>query len=146
MNIPETERINLLSLFSENNKKRRFVQYRHTGTCKSMCKQCEDNCFRIFEKGTEIELPRHPNCDCHYVDVQVMLAGTVSKEGRDGPDYCLKYFGCLPSYYITKAEAEAKGWNNRRNTLAGKAPGKMIGGDVFNNDRHIFPIKEGRQW
>ena len=44
-------------------------------------------------------------------------------------------------------EAKEKyGWNSRRNTLAGKAPGKMIGGDIFFNVPPILPQKEGRIW
>ena len=30
--------------------------------------------------------------------------------------------------------------------MAGKAPGKMIGGNVFNNKNNILPMKEGRIW
>lgn len=63
------------------------------------------------------------------------------------PDVYLKAYGKLPDYYITKEEAKEKyGWNPRRNTLAGKTPGKMIGGDVYNNNDLKLPQKEGRIW
>lgn len=137
---------NVVTGLFPHGKKRKFLQYRHTGKCKVPCNSCGDYYFRIFEKGTEIKVPRHENCDCYYKDVQEMLAGTVSKKGKEGPDYYLKYFGRLPSYYITKKEAEALGWNSRRNTLSGKIPGKMIGGDDYDNKDKIFPIKEGRKW
>lgn len=37
-------------------------------------------------------------------------------------------------------------WKPGKNTLAGVAPGKMIGGIVYNNDKHLLPEKEGRIW
>ena len=53
----------------------------------------------------------------------------------------------MPDYYITKEEAKEKyGWIQGKNTMAGKAPGKMIGGDIYNNDERKLPKKEGRIW
>ena len=53
----------------------------------------------------------------------------------------------MPDYYITKEEAKEKyGWIQGKNTIAGKAPGKMIGGDIFKNREHMLPEKEGRVW
>ena len=67
--------------------------------------------------------------------------------GELAPDVYLKKYGRLPDYYITKEEAGKKyGWIQGKNTIAGKAPGKMIGGDVFDNRNHILPEKEGRIW
>ena len=67
--------------------------------------------------------------------------------GDLAPDVYLKKYGKLPDYYITKEEAiEKYGWKKGKNTVAGKAPGKMIGGDPFDNKNHILPEKEGRQW
>lgn len=53
----------------------------------------------------------------------------------------------LPDYYITKKQAyEISGWDFRKNTLAGKAPGEMIGGDVYLNSNSILPVQNGRIW
>lgn len=38
------------------------------------------------------------------------------------------------------------GWRPGKNTIAGKVPGKMIGGEIYYNDKHILPEKEGRIW
>lgn len=66
--------------------------------------------------------------------------------GDLAPDVYLKRYGKLPDYYITKQEAMEKyGWSKGKN-LAYFAPGKMIGGDIFYNDKNILPIKEGRVW
>ncbi|MEG1985878.1 MAG: hypothetical protein RR033_01870 [Clostridia bacterium] len=75
-----------------------------------------------------------------------MQAGTVSQLGENDPDFWLKHYGRLPDYYITKEEAEALGWRIGKNTVEGKAPSKMIGGDVFKNKPPIFPEKLGRIW
>ena len=81
-----------------------------------------------------------------YIHVQVKPIGTIS-ERQPGPDVWLTLFGELPDYYITKKEAHDNyGWNERRNTLAGKIPEKMIGNEIYYNDKHILPEKEGRIW
>ena len=73
--------------------------------------------------------------------------GTISKMGLNAPDVWLKAYGVLPDYYINKTVAQEEyGWNSRRNTIGGKAPGKMIGGDVYLNDKNLLPVKPGRLW
>ena len=53
-------------------------------------------------------------------------------------------FGHLPSNYMTKDEAEAKGWSG--GALDKVIPGKAIGGDVFTNYQKILPTKKGRTY
>lgn len=73
--------------------------------------------------------------------------GTISIKGLDSPDVWLKLYGRLPDYYITKDEAKNNyGWDNSKNTLSGKAPGKMLGGDIYHNVPPILPEKPGRIW
>ena len=130
-----------------------FIQYIHnilTFEVKSHCDDCIFNDKRIFENdGTQAPVgeANHPHCHCYYEKVDSLLAGNISLKGELAPDVYLKKYGKLPDYYITKQEAiEKYGWNSRRNTLAGKAPGKMIGGDVYINDDDFLPIKENRVW
>jgi RHS repeat-associated protein len=52
----------------------------------------------------------------------------------------------LPGNYITKAEAEALGWRPKAGNLDTIAPGKSIGGDIFENRRGILPSSPGRVW
>jgi hypothetical protein len=57
--------------------------------------------------------------------------------------------GSLPPNYITKAQAEALGKQPGK-ALANFAPGKEIGGDVFENTpedgRYLLPPALGRVW
>lgn len=55
-------------------------------------------------------------------------------------------FQQLPPNYITKKEAEKKGWDNSKGNLW-KVTNKMsIGGDVFGNREGVLPKKEGRKY
>ncbi len=123
-----------------------FRQYHHEiGHCEKPCKTCTDNNLRIFEIRDFPKLPVHPKCHCTGERLDEKAAGSISKKSINGPDYFLKYFGRLPNYYITKATAEKLGWKPGKN-LKHFAPGKMIGGDVYNNKKNILPIKNGRIW
>ena len=128
-------------------KTMKFLQYHHVGSCKTPCADCPPRDKRVFLYGEHIKLPAHPHCDCKYSNVEIKPLGTISKMGLLSPDVFLKAHGRLPDYYILKAVAETVyGWNSRRNKMSGKAPGKMIGGDVYQNKDHILPEKEGRIW
>lgn len=54
-------------------------------------------------------------------------------------------FGCLPSNYITKAQAREKGWPDG-GPVEKYAPGFCIGGDKFGNNEGLLPKKSGRQY
>ncbi|MCL2320891.1 MAG: ribonuclease [Oscillospiraceae bacterium] len=58
--------------------------------------------------------------------------------------YYIKENGKLPDNFITKSEARALGWDANKGNLAEVAPGKSIGGDVFNNNEGLLPKKSGR--
>ena len=146
MNILDRLRARLISFVEGTTLPNRFLQYHHRGSCKTPCADCPPRDKRIYENGNHVVLPAHPNCDCYYTGVESLSLGTISVT-QPSPDVWLKEYGILPDYYITKQEAiEKYGWNSRRNTVAGKAPGKMIGGDVYYNDHSILPEKEGRIW
>ena len=124
----------------------KFVQYHHLGRCKTPCADCPPRDKRVYENGKHVVLPAHPNCDCFYTGVESVALGSISVT-QPAPDVWLKNYGILPEYYITKQEATEKyGWNSRRNTVAGKAPGKMIGGDAYLNSDCLLPEAEGRVW
>ncbi len=55
-------------------------------------------------------------------------------------------YGCLPSNYMTKDEAEELGWSSREGNLWEVAPGACIGGDRFGNYEGILPKKSGRKY
>ena len=52
----------------------------------------------------------------------------------------------LPDNFITKAEARKLGWDPQGGNLHDVAPGKSIGGDVFQNREKKLPYKKGRIW
>lgn len=68
----------------------------------------------------------------------------VNEIAKEAIDSIVKT-GKLPNNYITKEEAKALGWSEEK-SLNNYAPGKAIGGDVFNNFSEILPIKKGRIW
>lgn len=128
-----------------------FIRYQHiAGGCKIPCFDCLSKHNRIYENNFDIPLvgeENHPKCNCYYKDVQIKQLGTISNKGLNSPDVWLKLYGKLPDYYITKDEARNNyGWDNSKNTLSGKAPGKMLGGDIYHNVPPILPEKPGRIW
>ena len=58
----------------------------------------------------------------------------------------LTFFDELPENYITKKEAQALGWDNRKGNLWKVADGCSIGGDRFGNYEGLLPEGKGRRW
>ena len=54
--------------------------------------------------------------------------------------------GTLPPNFIRKQEAEALGWDPRRNDLSDVAPGMSIGGDHFGTYEGALPKVKGRKY
>lgn len=150
MDLFNNVRDQVYGLFEDDNRNPRFEQYLHTGRCLTPCRDCGQYYYRIYEEGASkppVGEEKHPNCDCYYDWVQQLLAGTISRMGSLSPDVYLKQHGVLPDYYITKEVAiNEYHWNSSRNKLSNVAPGKMIGGVVYENKAHLLPEKEGRIW
>lgn len=78
--------------------------------------------------------------------------GTVERELPEDGSYTTKedvalyihLYGCLPSNFITKKEAEALGWKG--GSLEPFAPGMCIGGNHFGNYEGLLPEKKGRNY
>ena len=72
-------------------------------------------------------------------------AGNATKDGYDGADYWLKFFGELPDYYVSEDEAISFGgrWGK---SPAKFVPEKMIGGSVYRNSNNHLPDTPGRIW
>ena len=56
----------------------------------------------------------------------------------------LHLYGCLPSNFITKKEAQALGWT--AGSLEPYAPGMCIGGSYFGNYEGLLPEASGRTY
>lgn len=52
----------------------------------------------------------------------------------------------LPDNYITKDQAKALGWVKKEGNLHTVAPGKSMGGDIFENKEGLLPTAPGRTW
>ncbi len=58
----------------------------------------------------------------------------------------LHYYGHLPDNFITKSEAQKKGWESNKGNLDDVAPGMSIGGDSFGNREGSLPKADGRKY
>ena len=58
----------------------------------------------------------------------------------------LTFFDELPENYITKKEAQALGWDNRKGNVWKVEDGGSIGGDRFGNYEGLLPDAKGRRW
>ena len=112
------------------------------------CFDCADNHGRIFDiyDPTVLLPPLHTHCRCTLNEMEAIEAGNATKDGKNGADYYwLKHFHELPDYSISPEQLEALGW--RIGDKPSKfAPGKMLGGSIYNNDERKLPDKVGRIW
>jgi hypothetical protein len=113
-----------------------------------VCVPCKNNHGQIRSKPSDWSppYPIHPNCRCSVGYMQTILAGTATITRVSGADWRLLNSGKLPSYYISKNTATALGWNSKQGNLHLVAAGKMIGGDVFFNNKKRLPDGTGRIW
>ena len=111
------------------------------------CVICEENHGKIWSIN-DLPIPEppvHPNCRCKIKPIQSIKAGTATINENNGADWHLKNIGELPNYYISKTDAEQKGWK------PGKWPSNFIGnqlitGGIYYNDDGHLPVKNGRVW
>ena len=111
------------------------------------CFDCVDKHGRIFliNDTSFKEPPLHIRCRCTLEETEAVEAGGATRNGTEGADYWLKYYGELPEYYISSAQLEALGW--KKNDKPSKfAPGKMLGRDIYENNNRKLPVKPGRVW
>ena len=91
--------------------------------------------------------------DGYKTFTQMYPSATQAEAEPEGPiiamqdiaDYIFEH-QCLPPNFITKAEAEALGWDSSRNYVSDVAPGYSIGGDRFGNYQGLLPKAKGRQY
>lgn len=69
----------------------------------------------------------------------------VMQAAQDVADYLFLY-GELPEYFITKKEAENRGWKSNYYYVGDIFPGCAIGGDRFGNYEGALPKAKGRQY
>ena len=113
------------------------------------CRTCIKNHGKIvsivvLSHGNRVN--EHDRCICIYVPMRTKTIGSATSMGENGPDVQLKYFNRLPTYYVTKEDAELLGWKKYLGNLQDVLPGKTIGGDVYKNFSKKLPDAPGRIW
>ena len=78
--------------------------------------------------------------------MRTLVPGTATNDGVNGADYTLFYFNTLPDCYVTKEEAMLHGWKTQFKKLSQGLPGKVIGGNGYENDDSKLPQIPGRIW
>lgn len=118
-----------------------------TGEDIKVCETCKRNQGQIYPTGQYPPkiIPVHLYCRCEIVPMKAIVAGNATKDGENGADYWLAYYGKLPDYYISKDELFNLGWGNGK-VPAKFAPGKMLGGDIYYDKEGHLPEAEGRIW
>lgn len=109
------------------------------------CQICETHNQRIIGPDDEIRPKVHPRCKCILQNIKSIIAGTATTDGVNGADYTLKHHGTLPENYVTKEEAEQKGWDYKTK-LRSILPNATIGGNKFDNGENILPATPNRIW
>ena len=101
----------------------------------------------VPDAPTEDEEPAAPTEDEDVPDAPTE-DGWLDPDGsyttKDDVALYLHQYGCLPSNFITKKEAEALGWSG--GSLEKYAPGKCIGGSHFGNYEGLLPTAKGRKY
>ena len=75
-----------------------------------------------------------------------VLIGTMTRAMGGGVDAYYAQHGTLPSRYLTKAQAEALGWRQKKGNLGQLLPGTVIGGDIYRNKNGKLPHAPDRVW
>jgi hypothetical protein len=113
------------------------------------CKFCMDQHGKIVDISVldnKDEVGAHKHCQCIYVAMRTKLVGFVTDLGLEGADAYLADFGRLPGYYVDKQTAQNAGWQTTKKKFSALFPGKMIGGDIYDNDDCKLPSAQGRIW
>jgi len=102
-------------------------------------------------RNTLTPSPKPERATAAPAETAAPAAGPSATPVPDGPitdpqsiaDYLFSHDMQLPDNFITKKEAQALGWDKRRNEVSDVAPGKSIGGDYFGNYEGKLPTGRG---
>lgn len=114
------------------------------------CQYCIEKHGKIFDISVldyKLEADAHERCKCVYVPMRTKMVGTATDLGMNGADAYIVYSGHLPDYYIDKETAMNAGWKTaKKKKISSIFPGKMLGGDEYDNDDFKLPSAPGRKW
>ena len=92
------------------------------------------------------EPPLHEQCRCSISPMQAVIAGTATRDKRNGLDWWIIQLGALPPYTISDDDAYDLGWRPKRGNLHEIAPGKMLTRGIYKNRDGHLPTADGRIW
>lgn len=95
--------------------------------------------FGISEQAPD-QLPQEPVYSTQEIvhsETETVLDPDGSYTSKEDVALYIHTYGCLPSNFITKAEAKKLGWES--GSLEPFAPGMCIGGDYFGNYEGLLP-------
>lgn len=113
------------------------------------CRYCIEQHGTIVDisvLGNQMAVNAHLNCQCVYVPMRTKKVGSATDWGMEGADAYIFHIGNLPDYYIDKQAAQQAGWQTTKKKFSSLFPGKMLGGDVFENSSEKLPSAPGRIW
>lgn len=113
------------------------------------CKPCVEQHGKIVDillLKNKSSVDAHPRCKCIYVPMRTKLVGTATDWGNEGADAYIANLGRLPDYYVDKKTAGEAGWPFVKKKFSSLFPGKMIGGDEYENYDFKLPWAPGRKW
>ena len=87
-----------------------------------------------------VKLPQEPVYSAQEVvhsETETVLDPDGNYTSKEDVALYIHTYGCLPSNFITKAEAKKLGWES--GSLEPFAPGMCIGGDYFGNYEGLLP-------
>lgn len=134
--------VDLTTNYQKSNKWKEY----HLGFRKTHCWVCLKRNNKIYLSTEVPYLPEHERCACYLDWLRKVNVGSATKMGKNGADYYIHNYKTLPNYYVTKETAYSLGWKPILGNLENVAPGKMIGGNIFNNREDKLPSSPGRIW
>ena len=112
------------------------------------CINCENMHGKIYaiDEIPNLEPPLHEQCRCSISPMQAVIAGTATRDKRNGLDWWIIQLGALPPYTISDDDAYDLGWRPKRGNLHEIAPGKMLTRGIYKNRDGHLPTADGRIW
>gem|GEM_PF-981661 len=120
-----------------------WIAERDPDTC-AFCLSKHGEIYPLDKKLTE-KPPVHPYCRCVIEVIKAVFAGEATNKKEDGADFWVINHGELPDYYITESELSELGWS-RGDRPFKYAPGRMFGGEIYENNNGHLPSANGRVW
>lgn len=111
------------------------------------CVECEELHGKIWtmKENPEPKPPIHFFDRCQILPLETITAGTATVDGVSGADWSIMYNQQLPSNYISRSDAEKKGWKSGK-WPSNFVPGKMVTNGIYYNSNKHLPDAVGRIW